>query len=120
MRNWIHTIVFNARARDLNYADFEQAICGLYAQGLGILPIAETLGMTDKTVLRHLKRLQVPRRSRGGWSKTRPQLIISYQGRDWTTSQLAREMGTYREMILRRLYTGRLPGATYRKEIVKT
>lgn len=101
----------------MGFSDFEQAIIGLYAQGWSISQIAGALGMDDSNVLSHMRRLQVASRPRGGWHKTRPQLIVTYCGREWTTSELARELGTYRERLLNWLYAGRLPGASYEKRI---
>lgn len=118
MRNWIHTAHFNARARQAGFVDFERAIRECYAQGQSIQQIAAILDMDDSCVWHHLVRMQIARRPRGGWQKNRPQLIVMYQGREWTTSELARELGTYRERLLNWLYAGRLPGASYEKRIV--
>ena len=44
MRNWIHTAHFNARAKRMGYADYEQAISDLYARGWSTSQIAGALG----------------------------------------------------------------------------
>lgn len=117
MKDWIHTRHFNAQAQRLGYPDFLTALPQLYQHGKTIKESAALLGMDEITALTYLKHLDIPRRPKGGWRGNRPQIVIEYQGKIWTCSELARALGTSREVMYHKVCTGKLPGARYEKRI---
>lgn len=117
IHNTIHTRHFNAQAQRLGYPDFLTALPLIYNTGKTLKETAALLGMDEITVLTYLQKIGIPRRPQGGWRGNRPQIVIEYQGKTWTTSELGRAMGTSREVMYHKICTGKLPGARYEKRI---
>ena len=69
MKDSVHTRYFNGIAQGLGYPDYLTAIRELYQAGDSITQISRTLHLDDSAVMRHLHKMGVSMRSKGGWHR---------------------------------------------------